>query len=83
MNVFLLWLSGYVKIQIWVPFVLNLWWFSLVHVLELPPPSYSEEYEDPKVTHPDKAPIYENPTFTLPNELGVNNNAYTGLPGKE
>ena len=57
--------------------------FSLVHVLEAAPPSYSEEYEDPKVVHPDKAPIYDNPTFTPPNDLGVNNNVYTGLPGKE
>ena len=47
------------------------------------PPAYDAEYQDPNLMHPDKAPIYENPTYTLPNELGVNNNVYTGPPGKE
>ena len=48
--------------------------------LESAPPSY-EEYQNPKVE--DKIPICENPTYTTANESGVNNNAYTGLPGKE
>ena len=57
--------------------------FSSIHFEGSAPPAYSVEYQDPSEMHPDKAPIFENPSYALPNELGVNNNAYTGLPGKE